>query len=279
MEYGVVASEEVRGYFPNIPRRMEVLAYDAREEGGGKRLALAVFIPSFIRKELAVMYHFSLDFNSGMPEMMGEFFEKCFEGLRKKNYELVFYKGVGETAALASIFDVLTGAGFEPRIYYGEMLIYRLSEILKTGFMEDFNKRDGGEEFVATALDASVSRMARNFMNTCAAGDVVIQRAFYSPAYSFICYKDDANAGLCCMEDTTDGLMMTSYHVVADSKKNRQVILRALLGAIIERAAVDHPEDATLGFVFRDRIDNYEAEKILEGLSDTANFQEFVYEL
>ncbi len=276
MEYNQVSPEEIGFYFMDILGRKDIIAYDAQEEG--IRRSLAVFLPASMNKNVAIMYHFSLDFESKMPEQMKNFFQYCFAGLREHNFEKVFYKGFGDGTELSLTYDILTDVGFEPVVVWGEQLNYRLSDLLRTNIDKKYSVlRD--KDYCPITLDTKITNEQRMFMNKFAQNDSILQNAIYDPAYSFLCSRGEKNTGCCCMNKDGNALMLTSFHLFAENKKERQNILRVLLGAVIMKARENLPEDTNIIFVFRRRYDNYVIKKFLDHKEEVRNFQEYTYDL
>ncbi len=277
MVFDEVELEEVCLFFPEIRKVADAIAYDVQEEGG-RRLALAVFIPSFFDHERATMYHFSIDFDSQMPGMIGDFFENCFEGLRERGYKKVYYKGIGDMISLSYTYDVLTEIGFETKTYLGELVSYRLADLSHTNYREKYDAllKDG---FSPAFLDQDVTKEDRNIINQYAAEDGALKMAYYTPEYSSLCRMDNENVGVFAMLKAKDGLLLSSLHVVTHKKMMRRNLLHSLLGAIVMRAEDKLSKDMVFRFTFRDRFDSFETRRFFGKPGILTYYQEYIYQL
>ncbi len=269
--------DDVERLFPDISRSRKVYAYEVIGETG-IRQALAVFYSSSFHQKEAIMYHFSLDTGTGIPNFYNSFFEGCLMKLKEEGFSTVYYKNSGTIEELDAGFDKLVAANFTPIIYLGVQLNYRLGDLFQTTFMKEFDNNKAAQFPVVSFAD-SFSRQQRAFVNSLAKDDEVLRMSLFTPEYSFLTMTDDAEGGILCMNYAEDGFLLTSMRIQADNKPKRGRILEALLGAFLQKVSGQVAEDTMVRFVFMNRYDEYKARSIFENRETEVLFQEFVREL
>ncbi len=269
--------DEVDRLFPDTFRKKQVYAYEVISETG-IRQALAVFYASSIRHKEAVMHHFSLDVETGIPDFFISFFEGCFMKLKEEGFKTVYYKNTGSLEELDAGFDMLVSADFKPIVYLGVQLNYRLGEMLQTAFMKGFDDCKGAQ-LPVVSLAESLSRQQRAFVNSVVKDHELFRLSLFTPEYCFLTMNGEENGGILCMNYAEDGFLLTMLRIQTKTKTERGHMIEALFGAFLHKVSSLVPEDTMVRCILMNRYDEYKIRKFFEKQEEEVLFQEFVREL
>ncbi len=264
--------DEIVKNLPDMKGKVLAYAIEGMEE---RRLAVAVFIPAILEPKQMILYYIFLDPEiEGNEFLVDRFFLSCFRRLKAAGYRSIYYRSMGEIEDLIHRNEILTRVGFEPRVFIGEMQGYRLGDLLVSDFMVEFPE-SAAAELKVTKIHEGSSREERSFLNKMAQNDPTLQNAIYSPGYSFF-YSGEEGGGVLGMLYDDGMLTMTAIDVDVSSKRNRKLILKALLGRLLEACRDTIPEDTQIQLFYDERYDHYMTKKIFESKGVSVQFQEFI---
>ena len=211
-------------------------------------------------------------------EWKNNFFKKCFSLLQQDSYRTVYFRSTGTEEELMVRHDGLVELGFEPLVYMGTELNYRLSELLSVPFMDSVRSEqtEGYETFL---IDNDLPDEAVSFINSMEADELGTSNVFYNPAFSVVCLGKEGDGGVLCMNLSGTDLYQTVLALRSKEKEHAKVIFKVLLNRLLSSAGEMLPGNSRLGFTINQICIQKELEKTFAGKGEIINYQEFLLQL
>lgn len=275
MDFKELSKDEVSLVLPMIDVSELIGAYAMAM--GKETVAMAVFLPSAVSRAEAALCYLELPAEEEQRAMMPRFFDSCFQSLKKKDVISVYYRSSGSYEELNDRFDLLISAGFEPKVYIGDILTGALPDYLGSSFFQEFSEDSDAPR--AMTLELGIPESYLPIYDKCMENQV-IGNQYYSEQFSYIYAEDDQTGGILGViyDPSGPAVFTTGVQIFAENQAKRKKVIQTLVGSLLEGCKGALTENTQIALIFDEHADVKELERMFKNGIELEHYQEFLYE-